>query len=998
MNFNFLSLLFVILSFSLNAQVVINEGSNKNYAAIKDENNDATDWIELYNTSNNAYDLSNHFLTDDLSEPNKWPFPSTSIDANSYKVVFCSKKNRNESTAFSFALSQQNYTPSNGWNTHSFNNQFIWDGVSNVVLNICAYNNSQYTLNSIFRQTATSFASTMAAFVDGSPAACNSNLGQVYFQRPNVRINGFTIGNGDIQNGNTDYPAPYGNYYWGARHQLLFRASELQAAGLTAGPFSNLSFDVVTSAGEYYNYIDFSFLATDLNELQVEFLPEEGSKLHANFKIGTTGETIYLINPMDQVISSLLVKSPKTDISVGHFPDASNQVKWLNSTPKLTNNTALSFVDTLKAPILSKKSSVNTQSFQLEIQNPNSIPSKIVYTLNGSTPTFNSTTYTEPILIANTKTVNAKIFPLDPADILPSENAVSTFLFDVSHTTPILLITTDNTNLFGPNGIFDNPTSDDTKPAFASYLTEEENHPVLFTQKTGIRMDGGAGGSRGNPQRSFRLSLDHGALGGGIVNHQLIPNRPTRNKFSDIYLRNGSNQWLKLPYKDASQVYMMSQGTNNYYSGYRPVTVYINGEYFGLYELREKFNKEYFEIYDYQPTNDSIEILSMSYFYGSILRALEGDVDNFLTSYEDFLTISTTSTTFMENADQYFDLKHYTDYIISESWMGNLDWPQNNIKIYRSDKSNYRWRFGLIDLELAMAPNGWSTCTDNHLNFMLNFSSENPYINIWKRGIQNPAYKNYFINRFADQINTSYKTENLLAIEQQFFDGMNPEMPIEFERWGDPNTIDAQMLEFKNNHLTFRSQLACRNEVVLNQIVTEFNLEKKVVISLTVFPDTLGEIQLNTIKPTTYPWSGTYFDGVPIQATAMAKPGYRFSHWEPNAFISDTLNPIFEGNISQTNTLFKAHFEKIPDGPNIQFSLFPNPASSEIQIQHDNPTIAKECSFEIFDLSGRILNQGSFNPESLTTNITINQFRSSMYFVKIFRNEEPIEIIRFVKQ
>ena len=285
-----------------------------------------------------------------------------------------------------------------------------------------------------------------------------------------------------------------------------------------------------------------------------------------------------------------------------------------------------------------------------------------------------------------------------------------------------------------------------------------------------------------------------------------------------------------------------------------------------------------------------------------------------------------------------------------------------------------------------------------HLNYILNFSSENPYINIWKRGIQNPAYKNYFINRFADQINTSYKTENLLAIEQQFFDGMNPEMPLEFERWGDPNTIDAQMLEFKNNHLTFRSQLACRNEVVLNQIVTEFNLEKKVVISLAVFPDTLGEIQLNTIKPTSYPWSGTYFDGVPIQATAMAKPGYRFSHWEPNAFISDTLNPIFEGNISQTNTLFKAHFEKIPDGPNIQFSLFPNPASSEIQIQHDNPTIAKECSFEIFDLNGRILNQGSFNPESLTTNITINQFRSSMYFVKIYRNEEPIEIIRFVKQ
>jgi hypothetical protein len=131
--------------------------------------------------------------------------------------------------------------------------------------------------------------------------------------------------------------------------------------------------------------------------------------------------------------------------------------------------------------------------------------------------------------------------------------------------------------------------------------------------------------------------------------------------------------------------------------------------------------------------------------------------------------------------------------------------------------------------------------------------------------------------------------------------------------------------------------------------------------------------------------------------TPIAKPGFQFSHWEPNPFIVDTLNSVFEGNVSTTDTKFKAYFKVIPDGLNIHFSLFPNPTSGEIQIQHNNGTVAKECDFEIFDLSGRIIFSSNFSKESLITNIDVSSFRNSIYFFKITRNKEPIEIIRFVK-
>jgi hypothetical protein len=479
----------------------------------------------------------------------------------------------------------------------------------------------------------------------------------------------------------------------------------------------------------------------------------------------------------------------------------------------------------------------------------------------------------------------------------------------------------------------------------------------------------------------------------------LIPDRTDRTKYSEIYLRNGSNQYLTLPYKDASQVRMMSEGTKNYYSAYRPVSVYINGSYFGLYELREKFNSEYFEIHD-GANKDSMDLLSLSYWYNLVLRTVEGDVSHFWDSYANFLTLNPLAPSYMSDADQIIDMKQYSDYIIAESWMGNVDWPGNNIKIYRSDKTNWRWRFGLIDLELSMQPNGWTSCTDNHINYMLGQSTGNPYINIWLKSIQNTEYKNYFINRFADLMNTSYRTEVLLARENQFFESMVTEMPNEFARWGDPNNIAGQMQTFVTNHEVFQEQLSCRDSVVFEQLQTAFNLVKKVNVELDVFPFEAGEIALNTIQPNQYPWDGFYFDGVPITMVPIAKPGYEFSHWIPNAFIADTLQDSLSTNVTVSNVFFTAIFKLIPlppDGPDIHFTVAPNPSNGTFVLTHDNKTQATGCTYEIYDLSGRKVSAGAVNHTALETSITIPDIRSSVYILRVNKNNEALTNFKLIK-
>ncbi|MEN9994651.1 MAG: hypothetical protein RL762_1308 [Bacteroidota bacterium] len=992
----------VILCFlgSVDAQVLLNEGCNKNAFAEIDENGDASDWIELYNNSSSPVNLANWKLSDQLNGINAWVFPNVNLTAQSFLRVFCSGKNRYASVPFISTNNTANFNPSIGWNTHPFVQNFIWDGSSNIIINVCSYNSTGYTENSVFYQSATPFVSSVGSFIDGSPAACSNNLGQTYSQRPNIKLNNAVIGNGTITNNTTDYPAPYGNWYWGARHQFLILASELQAAGLNAGPISSLSFQVASTNGEFYDYIDIALNHTTLTSLDASFIPLQGQQFHTNFKLSGNGESVYLFNASNQLQDQLEISSPQIDVSIGRFPNGSSNLTWINPSPGASNNGSQLFSDTLPRPQISLASGIynGMQSVQISTNIPTTV-GKLVYTINGQDPSFNSATYVGPISVSSNQVLRAKVFPLNNNTLLPSEQAVATYLFGVSHTTPILLVNTPNENLFGATGIFDNWWSDWVKPAYVVLLDTGQAHPILHQTKTALRMDGGAGGSRSQPQHSFRLSFTDGAFGDKPIAFPLLPDRPNRALYSDIYLRNGSNQYLNLPYKDACQVRMMSEGSSNYYSSYRPVSVYINGAYFGLYELREKYNQEFFEQHD-NATRDSIELLSLSYWYNLILRAVEGDVDHFWSDYSNFNALDPSSPTYWQDADQYFDLKHYTDYIVAESWMGNVDWPGNNIKIYRSDASQKRWRFALIDLELSMQPNGWTNCADNHIAYMMGQSEDNPYINIWKQSIQNLTYRNYFINRFADQMNTSYRQEKLLATEQGFYESMLPEMPQQFARWGDPNNIAGQMATFEQNHQIFQDQLTCRSAFVFNQLLSQFNLTKKVQINLEVYPEMAGEIHLNTIQPTSYPWAGTYFDGVPIQMQPVAKPGYIFSHWLPNSSINDTLVDSLDVNVTLSNQTFTAVFKVVPlppDGPDINFSIAPNPSNGTFILTHNNKTQALGCSYEIYDLSGRKVVAGSVNNSELETTIVLPEVRSAIYILRVIKNNEVLTNFKLLK-
>ena len=903
---------FIALSVALfwsagsSAQVVINEGSNRNYQSIADEDGTYPDWIELYNPGNDTIHLLNYGLSDDVNAPDKWTFPNVSLAPGEYKVVFCSGKNRKPITGFKHVLNSGTFNPVTGWNKHVFETPFYWDGVSNILVNVCSYSSLGYTTNSVFNQTLTSYPSTVFAFQDGSPFICSANYGGKVAVRPDIKFNDIALGSATVQNSPTDYPAPYGNWYWAAKNQMLFPGDELTAAGLTAGDITSLSFDVVsTDPNTVYDYIDINMKLVSIPEVTTEFeTVDPNSFQHTNFKLGTDGETVYLFSPSHNLEDSLVVNCRNTDNSAGSSPDASpHKSLFQQPTPGASNDIATGYSLYLKEPVFSIPSGMYTSTIQVIVDNPNTEPSVIHYTTDGSNPGPASPVYDgTPITVFYSSVLKAAAF----ADtLLPSTTTVASYLLGVSHSTPVLSVVTDKANLYGPTGIFDNWVFDWEKAAYVDYF--DSTRTLIFSQHAGMQIDGGAGGSRSQPQHSFRIELDHPVLGDGSIDYPLIPNRAERTKYSKFYLRNGSNQYLVLPYKDASQVEMMAGETNNYYSAWRPVSVYINGNYFGLYELREKIDEEYFETLE-DANTDSLDLLSLSYWNGSVLRSLNGSVDHFYDDYFAFNALDPADPDYWDKADRYFDMTWYNDYIIAQSWMPNTDWPQNNIRLYRSDKTDYRWRFCVIDQELALAPNGWTDCYTDHINYLLTQDANNPFINIWLKSMQNPRFKNYFINRFADAMNTTYRTDRILGIEENMYSQTVVEMPREYARWGDVNAISQQMTDLHNRHLEFQFQLSERTTQVRNHIQNNFGLNGQVAVTLETDPPGSGKIKISTVVPDSLPWTGVYFDGNPVTIKAIPNPGFDFAYWDTNDVLTEQdLHPVLDLNITASTT-FKAVF------------------------------------------------------------------------------------------
>lgn len=905
------------LTLCIHGQIRINEASNRNFSQVFDEFGKTEDWIELYNASPQPQSLLGYGISDDPSFPMKWPLPSVTMPAGGYLLLFASGRNlssvvdhweaavkegqnwryRVGSSAIQSNWNQVGVNPpgfSTGPGGFGFGDN---DDATQLPGNIfTAYIRTDFQIadtSKIERMTlSVDYDDAFVAYLNGIEIARNNFSGQVAY---NVLADGqheaAMYQGGNPEHFILDMAQIRGIWNQGTNTLALVGINATQnSSDFSLRPWLHVGLRDQTT---FWSAAEPWFGASNLGSL------------HTNFKLSSEGETVVLVDAQGNILDALTVDSLMTDWSVGSQTDGSTQrVTFLTATPGSSNNTQTgSPMGWAQKPVFTQPAGFYGGPISVGIS-PVPPGYEVRYTTNGATPTQTDPLYSgAAINIGQTTFLRARTFHT-VGQALPSEVAFASYYIQVDHDLPVISISANPNDLFGPNGICDNWWTDWKKPCHVDYY--DSSGQLKWSQRAGIKIEGGAGGSRSHPQKSFRVEPGNGALGDGNLNFPLIPDRAGRTDFERFYLRNGSNQYLRLPYKDALLTKLMGKNTLNYYSAYTPVVMYLNGSYNGVYELREKQDVNYCEAL-HQANTDSLDILSVSYWYGSVLRAVEGSTEPFLNDYNWFTTLNPTDPQFLTQAGQVLDIPYYNDYIAAQAWVGNTDWPWNNIKIFRGTHTQKKWRYGLIDLEWALNPNGWTDNTHDGIGYLFQQGPNEIHANFWYRLIQNDQYKNYFINRFADLMNTSWLWSAMDTVETNMYQESLSEAPGQFARWG-TTTVANHMNTYAQNHQIMRNQLAGRSPYVRNHLRYHFNLPKNVNVALDAMPLVGGNIQISTITPGPLPWQGIYFDGVPVKITAIPEPGYAFSHWDSQAYISAPNNPVWEDTITNTSVTFKANF------------------------------------------------------------------------------------------
>ena len=967
-----LYLLFFCLIYASNstAQIVINEICPSNITGILNSNGKNDDWVELYNSGGASVNLSGYGLTDDTLKPFRFTFPSQTIAAGGRILVFASDSNSsvivNHWEMGVNALSTWRYASGSAsidtnWRNLSFNENVWSSGAGGIGFGDSDDGTTVAVGTSVMMRKTFSIPDTsqilkavlMMDYDDGYVAYLNG----VEITRANLGVAGTRPNWNDLalssHEANNYQSLPIDSFFI---DPSFLRANLRNGNNVLAVETHNVTSSSTDLSSIPYLFFGMKSSGTTFSTIPSWFHPPASDYYNANFKLSRTGETVYLYNPSSVKIDFKTYPSMGSDNSYGRKPDGS--ASWClfgTPTPNASNNSSTCYNGYATIPVFSISGGFYSSTRTLTMSN--STPGgSIRYTTNGDDPVATDPLYSGAITISSTKTIRAKVFA---SGYLPSPVVTNTYFINESVSLPVFSITTDSLNLWDYNtGIYVmGPGASSTSPYFGANFWQDWEKPatVEFYDKSKTRIlrfdaDINIYGnySRAKPQKSFEIKLSD-KYGTGNVNYPFFTDKPFIDKMDDIVLRNSGTDWNVLHFRDA----LMERIMKNTWSGYlgaEPAVMFLNGAFWGVYTIHENHDDNWMD-YNFGLSKKQFDYLKED---GSSITVKEGSDASFWTMYNYATTQTPTTQAYYDYMNSVLDLQNYADYFIAETYYNNGDWIgdwTNNIKMWRPNATGSKWRYLLYDTDFGFALQG--SVNDNRLAIARNPAAFSHSSEMFDAMLNNPTFKRYFINRYADLINTNYLPSNVSNVLHQFQDSMSADMPAHFAKWG------SNMSTWQTNVNNVMSFVNARPTIMRDNIRAGFGLTSKVTLTLNVSPAGAGRIEISTITPTTYPWSGVYFNGNPVTITAIPNPGYTFDHFRSNATItSNNTNQSVTYNFA-SNDAITAYFTGSAAVPKITISELNYNADSALN--SGDWIELKNFGSQAVNLSGWVLSDGADN-------------------------------------
>ena len=880
----FLTVAFLLVaSFTAFAQrVVINEVSLANIRFV-DEDASLPDWLELRNAGGVDLDLAGWSLTDDRARPSRWTFTATELATGGYLKVWASDKDR---VAYGQPRSLigpghecRYLTPTGAvspdWITRDFDDG-AWqsgpsgfgfgDGDDATVLPESA---DAVFLRATFRLDDPESVRELLLhmdFDDGFVAYLNgTEIGRAAMrdERPAWDARAATQGEGQIHQDRIPpvFPVPdFADLLVAGDNVLAVQVHNVEpgSSDLTALPILTAVLPAEATVGE----------------VPTALLKQEFRYPHTNFKLSSDGETIYLFDAAGRLADSLVVPPTPPGASFGRPVGNPAAPGFFGEPTPGAANGETAATGSLSASLSFSRPEGKTEAFNLTITGAAS-GETIRYTLDARVPDESSPVYAGPLSITETTVVRARRFR---AGVLPSPTQSRTYLVGTDHDLSIVSLVVDPPDFFSDErGIYTLGAGDPgPNPFFAGNIWKDWERPVqvsLFEPDgvAGTRFNAGVkifgGYSRALPQRSLSFRT-RAAYGDRAIDYPLFDARPD-DEYQAFVLRNSGNDWMNTMLRDAALTGLFADADLETLA-YRPAVTYLNGRYWGVYNLREKINEHYVAARGGVDA-DRVNLLEWG---GDVIHGSNAGYDELIRFVQDNDLENTANYTFVRNR---IDVDNFILYNIAEIYINNTDWPANNVKYWKADGGKWRWI--LFDTDFGFGLFDDTDADFNGLRRALRANSNGwpnqEYANALLRGlVDNEAFRHRFINHFADQINTRFLPARIREHLDTMAAVIAAEMPAHFDRWSRPLANFERKLEAMK---TFGDR---RPAVMKAHLLEEFDLPG--YHALTVENDTpeRGYVELNSLTLEERTFTGDYFETVPVNLRAVARPGFRFVRWE----------------------------------------------------------------------------------------------------------------------
>lgn len=724
--------------------VVISEIMTSNRSTVLSSAGMLCDWVELTNLGSTAVSLDGAYLSDDPAERGKWRIGQLTLEPGQALVIPCAGRNARENEAV-FSLSGSGCT------------LLLSGSAGNII--------SQVTCPRLDNDRV------WALQADGT-----------YLQ--------------------TDAPTP--GLANSEDNALAYRASQLPlgALAITEVMTANDRY-LLQSDGEYYDWVELTnisdstvdlsgyCLSNDPNDLTAFPLPQQklkpgeqiviicsarndlvGGYIHAPFTLSAEECWVYLTDSAGQFSDYLRISRVSEGCSAGRLSNNTGTYYFPQPTPGRVNGDGIAQM-TDRPTVLTEPGVYNgTESLSVGLTGSGTIH----YTTDGSAPTQNDPIYTGPLTLSSTTVLRAAGFEEGK---LPSPVLTACYIVGEDHTLPVLSLAAD---------------PEDWIRISSQSLPKDEEIPCnlsLFEDNGSFSIDCGLEMSATNTaypgKRSMKVNF-RGRYGSSVLGYPVFGD-DLPPVFEALHLQANAEHGLTL-FRDELFSELCQQLTGTVpVQHYKFCVLYINGEYFGIYSLKEDIGQM---LYSQQMAVAAADVTVSEEpgIWGSELQQLAQYCgENDLSRQEHFGYLAAR-----------MDMDNLIDWMILQGYCGN-DSIANDLLYFRTPETGNRWQLGFFDLD------GGFTSRTGFEN-VLNSQQPHHYLRFTRAVAANPAARQLFLERLGQALAGTLSDANVLSVIEGFETALAPEIQRERQRWGGDEAIWQSDVERLKTYLTRYDHLA----------------------------------------------------------------------------------------------------------------------------------------------------------------------------------------------